>query len=225
MAQQAHAGAAMAGLPPPLPVPTPFQAKFANKFNDTSNDPTGGNPATIMSPFLYDVNNAQNNTETQQIKNKLASSGAARHLLAAIIMTGGVARVYVLPFRWDDGLTNNNPTLSDKFFAMEGELLNNQPYTVEIDARVFSLINNTVAVSTVANLVNAYTNDATVEMTGPHQANDAGTEPKKSRPLIALPHFLDHCFYPNQMVSAQGTSGRMYTQSSRVWEWRVSAVH
>ena len=167
MAQQAHAGAAMAGLPPPLPVPTPFQAKFANKFNDTSNDPTGGNPATIMSPFLYDVNNAQNNTETQQIKNKLASSGAARHLLAAIIMTGGVARVYVLPFRWDDGLTNNNPTLSDKFFAMEGELLNNQPYTVEIDARVFSLINNTVAVSTVANLVNAYTNDATVEMTGP----------------------------------------------------------
>jgi len=190
MAQQAHAGAAMAGLPPPLPVPTPFQAKFANKFNDTSNDPTGGNPATIMSPFLYDVNNAQNNTETQQIKNKLASSGAARHLLAAIIMTGGVARVYVLPFRWDDGLTNNNPTLRDKFFAMEGELLNNQPYTVEIDARVFSLINNTVAVSTVANLVNAYTNDATVEMTGPHQANDAGTEPKKSRPLIALPHFL-----------------------------------
>ena len=190
MAQQAHAGAAMAGLPPPLPVPTPFQAKFANKFNDTSNDPTGGNPATIMSPFLYDVNNAQNNTETQQIKNKLASSGAARHLLAAIIMTGGVARVYVLPFRWDDGLTNNNPTLSDKFFAMEGELLNNQPYTVEIDARVFSLINNTVAVSTVANLVNAYTNDATVEMTGPHQANYAGTEPKKSRPLIALPHFL-----------------------------------
>ena len=190
MAQQAHAGAAMAGLPPPLPEPTPFQAKFANKFNDTSNDPTGGNPATIMSPFLYDVNNAQNNTETQQIKNKLASSGAARHLLAAIIMTGGVARVYVLPFRWDDGLTNNNPTLSDKFFAMEGELLNNQPYTVEIDARVFSLINNTVAVSTVANLVNAYTNDATVEMTGPHQANDAGTEPKKSRPLIALPHFL-----------------------------------
>jgi hypothetical protein len=201
MAQQAPAGAAMAGLPPPLPVPTPFQAKFANKFNDTSTDPTGGNPATIMSPFLYDINNAQNNTETQQIRNKLASSGAARHLLAAIVMTGGVARVYVSPFRWDDGLANNNPTLGGRFFAMEGELLNNQPHTVEIDARVFSLINNTVAVSTVANLVNAYANDTTLEMTGPHQANDAGTEPKKSRPLIALPHFLVPLFLVENGVS------------------------
>jgi hypothetical protein len=191
----------MAGLPPPLPVPTPFQAKFANKFNDTSTDPTGGNPATIMSPFLYDINNAQNNTETQQIRNKLASSGAARHLLAAIVMTGGVARVYVSPFRWDDGLANNNPTLGGRFFAMEGELLNNQPHTVEIDARVFSLINNTVAVSTVANLVNAYANDTTLEMTGPHQANDAGTEPKKSRPLIALPHFLVPLFLVENGVS------------------------
>ena len=195
MAQQAHAGAAMAGQAPLLPVPTPFQAKFANKFNDASTDPTGGNPAAIMDPFLHDINNQQNNTDTLQIKNRLASSGAARHPLAMLVMAEGVARVYLLPFRWDDGLTNNNPTLVDKFFAMEGELLNNQPYTVEIEARAFSLINNTVSVFTVANLVAAYANDATLEMTGPHQANDAGTEPKKSRPLIALPHDLVPLFF------------------------------
>ena len=55
-----------------------------------------------------------------------------------------------------------------------------------------------MAVSTVANLVAAYTNDATLEMTGPHQANDAGTEPKKSRPLIALPHVLVPLFLSQQ---------------------------
>ena len=195
MAQQAPAGAAVAGVhfapgQAPLPVPTPFQAKFVTKFTDASTDPTGGNPSALMAPFLHNINNPQANTDTNQIKNKLASSGAARHLLAAIVMTGGVARVYLLPFRWDDGLTNNNPTLVDKFFAMEGDLLNNQGYTVEIETRAFNLINNTVAVSTVANMTAAYANDAALDMTGPHAPNDAGTEPKKSRPLIALPHFL-----------------------------------
>jgi len=202
MAQQAHAGAAMAGLP----VPAPYQAKYTNLFNDANTDPTGGNPAAVLNYFLHDNNNAQNNTDTQQIKDKLASSGAARHLLACIIMTEGVARTYVTPFRWDDGLTNNNPTLAGNYYASEGEVLNNNPYTVKIEANSFHLINNTVAVSTIPNLVAAYTNDAALELTGPHQANDAGTEAKKSRPLIALPHFLVPLF----LAQPEGVSPRHF---------------
>ena len=65
MAQQAPAGAAVAGVhfapgQAPLPVPTPFQAKFVTKFTDASTDPTGGNPSALMAPFLHNINRENN---------------------------------------------------------------------------------------------------------------------------------------------------------------------
>ena len=182
----------MAG-PPPLPVPTQqFQASFITLFHNANLDPTGGNIAALLAPFRHDLVNANNNTDTQQIKNRLAASGASRHLLAAIIISGGVARTYLLPFRWDDGLAGNNPTLADKYFALEGDLMFNQGHTVELHSREVSSTSSTTTVAcfTIQELTAGYANDPAVMMTGPHQANDAGTEPKKSRPLIALPHFL-----------------------------------
>jgi hypothetical protein len=198
MAQQAqHPGGGAAGnagvpQPPPLPVPTQVNATFLSIFQeDSSNDPAGGDTAALMGPWHHDIANAQVNTETTILKNRLAASGSNRELIAISVFTGGVANVYICPIRWDDGLIGTNP-LANQFIAIEGDLIFNQPHVVKIDSRSFNLINNTVAVLSVTAMSAAYTNDPTIELTGPNQPIDAGTEAKKSRPLIVLPLYSWH---------------------------------
>ena len=121
-AQQAGGGA-----PGVLPVPAPFSARLASIFADNSKDPTSGNPGALMSPFLYDVNNLGNNTDTTTIKNRLAQSGNQRLFFATTVLAQGKARLYSCVLRWDDDLVASNPDLDGKFFAFEGELVENGP--------------------------------------------------------------------------------------------------
>ena len=138
MAQQAqHPGGGAAGnagvpQPPPLPVPTQVNATFTSKFQQDSNDPAGGDTAGLMNPWRYDIANAQSNTETTVLKNRLAASGSNRELIAISVFTEGKAKVYICPIRWDDGL-GTNPDLANQFIAIEGDLMFNQPHLVKIE--------------------------------------------------------------------------------------------
>ena len=81
--------------PPPLPVPAQAPALFATLFADADRDPTNGDPSRLLGPFVHDLTNAAANTSTADLRNALATSGNERQLLAATIVAGGRARVYV----------------------------------------------------------------------------------------------------------------------------------
>lgn len=76
------------------------------------------------------------------LQNALVISDSQWQLIAATIIAGGRARAYVCPFCWEDGLTNNNPALTSKYYAYEGELEGNQRHTVEFDRGGFDLLHN-----------------------------------------------------------------------------------
>lgn len=185
-------------LPPPpmLPVPALTPVLFATLFADADRDPTNGDPGRLLSPFVNDLTNPAANTATAELQNALAQSGNERQLLAATIIAGGRARSYVCPFRWEDGLTTNNPTLNNKYFAIAGELVWNQGHVVEFERAVFDLLHNQVAVPTPATIAAAFAADATATQmrlyTAADDTDDAGTElvKVKTRRIMPAPHFL-----------------------------------
>ena len=187
---------AAVGPPPVLPVPAPAPATFASKFSDASVDPTGGNVSALMSPFLHSLTDPNQNTDTNTIKDRLATSGAQRQFIAATIVSNGKSRLYICPHRWDEGLIGTNPDLNNKFFAFEGELVANSGHTVEIDTSVFNLFNNQLAVPTVNHITSSIASDPNLEMLGPYTANDAHTEPVKTRRIVPIPHFLAGLWMP-----------------------------
>ena len=175
---------------PALPVPAQAPALFATLYADANLDPTGGNPGLLLEPFRHDVVNGANNVTTQILKNQLAASGAQRQVIAVTVISDQKARVYNCLFRWQDGLTANNPSLVNKFFAVEGELIGNQGHVVEIPAGAFDLLQNVVAVPTPATIAAAYAADPDATQLGPYDANDAGVDLVKTRRLVPIPHFL-----------------------------------
>lgn len=187
--QPAAAGGGAAN-PPPLPVPALTPALFATLYADANLDPTGGDPGRLQNPFLHDLANPNNNTGTPVLQNGLAQSGAERQLIAATIISGQRARVYNCAFRWEDGLTNNNPDLANHYYALEGELIGNNGYVVELPGNVFHLLTNQVYVPTVATIQAAYAADANATQFGPYTPQDQGTEIVKTRKIVPIPHFV-----------------------------------
>ena len=110
---------------PPLPVPAPAAALFASLYGDASNDPTGSREGILLNPFLHHLTDNTLNTDTNEIRNRVAQSGSQHQFIALSVVHGGRARLYIAPHRWEDGLTANNPSLNNRFFAFEGELINN----------------------------------------------------------------------------------------------------
>lgn len=187
---------ASAAPPPVLPVPAPAPATFASIFSDASKDPTGGNVAALMTPFLHSLTDPTQNTDTNIIKDRLATSGAQRQFIAATIVSKNKSRLYICPHRWDEGLIGTNPDLNNKFFAFEGELVANSGHTVELDTSLFSLFNNQVAVPTVNFITTAIANDPDLQMLGPYNTADAHTEPVKTRKIVPVPHAIAGLWLP-----------------------------
>ena len=171
-------------------MPAPTIATFASVFGDASLDPTGGNEAALLQPFLHDLNNLSNNTGTKAIKNKLAQSGSQHRLIAATILSGGHARLYICPFCWEDDLITQNPSLNNKFFAFEGKLIGNQGHTIVVEDEVFCLTTNSQLVPTISTITTAIASDSTIKMMGPYTTVDANTMSIKTRKIIPVPHFL-----------------------------------
>ena len=194
---------------PPLPVPAPATALFASLYGDASNDPTGSNEGTLLSPFLHNLTDNTLNTDTNEIRIRLAQSGSQHQFIAVSVVHGGRARLYIAPHRWEDGLTANNPSLNNRFFAFEGELINNTGHTVELDAGVFNLLNNQQAAPTVNAITTAIAADPTLQMMGPYSAQDAHTEAVKTRKVIAIPHFIGGLF----LSQPDGVTARFFWES------------
>ena len=175
----------------PLPVPAPAPAKLVTLFADASMDPTAGNWAALMGSFLHDLHNNANNTATDALRDMVAASGAQNELLAFTIVHGNRARLYSLCMKWRDGLTGRNPALNNRFFALEGELIQDRGHIVELDAAVFNLSSSVTVVPEVATISDAIAADpAIITMAGSYASNDPGTEGVKTRKICPVPHSL-----------------------------------
>lgn len=198
-----------AAVPPPqpgLPVPAPATASFASKYGDASQDPTGSNEGALLNPFLVNVIDPTQNVDTNELRNRLAQTGSQRLFVSATIVSGGKARLYVCPTRWEDGLISHNPDLNNKYFAFEGELVNNTGHTVEIDQAVFNLLPNQQAVPSINDITTAIAADPNLQMLGPYTATDAHTEVVKTRRIIPVPHFIGGLF----LTEPDGISARHF---------------
>jgi hypothetical protein len=149
---------------PGLPVPAPVSASFVSLFSDTSKDLTGSREDRLLNPFLVNLTDPTQNVDTAELRNKLAQSGNQQLFMGTTVLSGGQARLYTCIYRWEDGLTGNNPDLNNKFFAFEGELINNEGHTVEIDPTVFNLLPTQQAVPLVNDIITAFAADPNVQM-------------------------------------------------------------
>ena len=116
----------MAAVPPgarPLPVPVNTPATLSALFVDATKDPTGGNWDALMAIFLHDQHNNANNTATDALRDMAIASGTRNELLSFTIAHDNRARLYTSFTKWQDGLTGYNPTLQNKLFALERELI------------------------------------------------------------------------------------------------------
>ena len=144
-----------------------------------------------MASFYHDLHNAQANTDTNTLRDMVFSSGARDELLSFTIVFDNKARLYSLCTKWQDGLTGRNPTLNNKLFALEGELIQDRGHIVELDGGIFNLPNTTAVVPTVDTICLALTADPTLAtMAGPYNGGDAGTEGVKTRKICPIPHSL-----------------------------------
>ena len=119
------------------------------------------------------------------------SSGTRDELLSFTIVFDNKARLYSLCTKWQDGLTGRNPTLNNKLFALEGELIQDRGHIVELDVGIFNLPNTTAVVPTADTICLALTADPTLAtMAGPYNGGDADTEGVKTRKICPIPHSL-----------------------------------
>jgi hypothetical protein len=174
----------------PLPVPANTPANLSALFADATKDPTGGRWDALMATFLHDQHNNANNTTTDSLRDMAIASGSRNELLSFTIVHGNRARLYTSFTKWQDGLTCNNPTLQNKFFALEGELIQDRGHIVELDGGIFSLPNAATTVPTAAAITAALTANPAIAVMGPYNANDPETEGVKTRKLCPVPHNL-----------------------------------
>ena len=183
----------MAALPVgalPLPVPTQAPAQLSSLFADTLNDPAGGEWDALMASFLHDPHNQANNTSTEDLRNMVIASGARNELLSFTVASDHKARLYSLCSKWQDGLTGRHPTLNNKFFALEGELIQDRGHIVELDSTVFNLPRSPTIVPTATTIAAALAADPTIANMGPYTAGDADTEGVTTRKICPVPHSL-----------------------------------
>ncbi len=112
-----------------------------------------GNIAACLYPFEQNLGNAVNNTSTEAIINCVAQSGAQHHLIAATIVSVGCSRLNLCPLQWDNDLVATHLKLNGKLFALEGDLINNNGYLVELPDLVFNLVTNAYAAPTNPTIV------------------------------------------------------------------------
>ena len=74
---------------PPLPVPAPAAALFASLYGDASNDPTGSREGILLNPFLHHLTDNTLNTDTNEIRNRVAQSGSQHQFIALSVVHGG----------------------------------------------------------------------------------------------------------------------------------------
>ena len=191
----------MAHVPPNVPGgapgPAPAAPRLTTLFSDAAKDPCDGDWSQSMAAFSVNVHNSNLDTETGQLKNMVAASGAQKQLMAYVIVHGGSARLYSFLFRWESTLTAPNPALHNKFFAIEGELIgpHGQGHIVEVGDAVFNKVAATVVVPDVATILAQIGADPTIATMGPYNAGDPDTEGVKSRKICAVPHNIAGLFF------------------------------
>ena len=87
-------------------------------------------------------------------------------------------------------LAHRDPSIHDKLFAIEGELINNHGHVVEMDRGVFNILTSVVHIPTATAIIVAIATDPNITEMGPYVVGDADIETAKVRQICPVPHRL-----------------------------------
>ena len=80
-----------------MPAPTPIASFRTHVLGNQTKDPELGQYANLLSPFLIDVNNTDNNLGPAFLRSQIVEKGGNLDPLALAILHDGVDKVYISP--------------------------------------------------------------------------------------------------------------------------------
>ena len=143
------------------------------------------------------------------------ASVTRNELISFTVAHGNMSRLYTLCTRWQDGLTGQKPLLNGKFFALEGELIQDHGHIVNIDVGVFSIPIIAALVPTaevISEVLPRY--PALDTMAVPYTAGDPDTEGVKTMKIWFVPHPLVGLWILNEdRITWENSLGQSTPQS------------
>ena len=155
-----------------------------------------------MSVFSVDTRNADQNIPTNKLRKiKTYPTPTPKKPVSFVIVSGGVGRIYTAITHWMNTLAYRDPSLHDKIFAIEGEVINNHGHMVEVERTIFNIPTTAVHILTVRAILVAITTDPSIAEMGPYVASDAGVETVKVQKICPVPHSLGGVFLHQEEVT------------------------
>ena len=186
-----------------LPAPPP--ALLATRLADTS-AATPSISALLAPDFSIALNGA--NTPPATVRHKIVEAVAQQKFITMVLLIDGRFKPFFLPFRRSQAAGDApDPSIDNKIFAFDGELMNGEGVLIELTDNLFNQVPNQVQVSTVADTKAQLAADPTPGlMLGPFTANDGNTETIKARFINVIPSQYASLFITDQ----GGISPRYY---------------
>lgn len=191
-----------------LPAPPP--ALFATRLADTSATPPSID--ALLSPNFSIAVNGNANTAPATVRQQIVEAVAQQKFITMVLLVDGLLKPFFLPFRRSQAAGDApDPSIDNKIFAFDGELINGEGVLIELTDNLFTQVPNQVQVSTVAETKAQLTaNTAPDFMMGPFAAAAGDTtETIKARFINVIPSQYASLFINNQ----GGISPRYYFET------------
>ena len=96
------------------------------------------------------------------------SHNAADKYIGCVIVSGGVGQIYTAITHWMNTLAHRDPSIHEKLFAINNELINDYGHVVEVDRAVFNIPTTAVHIPTTAAIIAAITADPNITKMRPY---------------------------------------------------------
>jgi hypothetical protein len=168
----------------------PADIQFAGIFNDASSCPVKGDYQIISRNFST---NCANPLTPQDLRERVDLMARTNYWPVAVVITHQRrSKVYVCPTKYNP-LVGGSP-LAGKMVAFNGELdKGGQPYYSHLPDEVF-IKTTQVIMHTAEDTHTKFSDDASLEILGPHSSQDQGMEKIYLRRVCYIPHFLVNLF-------------------------------
>ena len=189
---------------PALPLPTLTTALLDTLYADVERDPDRGDWGDVMMAFSVDTHNTVVNIPTNELRLLTTSSiSTSDNPVGYVIVSGGVGRIYSAITHWMNMFAHQDPSIYDKLFTIEGELINNHGQVTEVDREVFNIVTTVVRIPTAAAIMAAIIVDPNITKMGPHATGDTDGNTVKVGQIFPVPHKLGGVFLYHKEVNWQ----------------------
>ena len=109
--------------------------------------------SALLSPNFSIALNGNANTAPSTVRQQIVEAVAQQKFITLVLLVDGLLKPYFLPFRRSQAAGDApDPSIDNKIFAFDGELINGEGVLVELVDSYFNQVPNQVQVSTVADI-------------------------------------------------------------------------